>query len=237
MTGTKVVKLKLDGSGKSKELPSLMDGVVEKAAAIVGELEPLVGGWNHVYEHIEEKTRRMHVTPKQLQDMIEIGEHQYLIEIGEHPYSEVEKYSWKMGLLVSALINSSPHDNFTVKTEIPLCYLGYRLKEGKKITVESKVDESVGRENMGGHIHVKKNAGWYAGADMRTGLLEIDGDAGRATGARMKGGELHVKGDTEFDTAVEMEGGKLIIDGKAMGAGHSIKGGEIWEAGKKVFSR
>lgn len=97
--------------------------------------------------------------------------------------------SWD-GFFLSALINESSHDAFTLPDMDGVSYLGYRNE--KDVTVEGDVENA-------------------AGIRMQEGTFTVLGDAGESVGTRMDGGviELHGEGDiaVEDDSRIENVGG------------------------------
>ena len=102
-----------------------------------------------------------------------------------------------LGLYLSALCNHA--DEMAISfhlsgQDIRLPLLGYRMRDGQRLTVDGHLGDLVGISMEGGNIGVSGNVGRYLGAGMSGGSLRVEGDAGRFIGEQMTGGEIHVQG-------------------------------------------
>ncbi|MFH0860844.1 MAG: hypothetical protein V1921_06550 [Candidatus Altiarchaeota archaeon] len=222
MTGTKIVKLKLE-EGSGEKLPELKENVVD-AALRVWQETPYQGVYEYT-ERILSKTEGLNVNSKQLQE---------IISRLEEDYSDGRKYDEEAGLFLTALMRNSGNFRFRIKTEVPLSYVGYLLDEDKTITVNGNVGDNLGEEMENGRIIVNGHARTKAGDGMRGGKIEIKGSAGNAAAHCMRGGELHVQGGTGKATALNMTGGTLKVKGKIEEISANYDKGTIYEGETKV---
>lgn len=105
--------------------------------------------------------------------------------------------SGPVGIYLSALINASNQRHFVLKIHKPqsrLHFLGFRLEEGKHLSVHGNVGHFTGAYLRGGYMKIIGSTGSWCGADMTGGRIEITGDALSKTGVRMKGGKIQVHG-------------------------------------------
>jgi formylmethanofuran dehydrogenase subunit C len=109
-----------------------------------------------------------------------------------------DKFYWKAGLFLSALINSGEDSDYMIHTQhlavLPR-WLGY--KNEKNIIVNGNAGDCVGERMKGGRITVKGNAGGWVGNEMKGGSIIVNGNAACTVGYRMKGGEIWLEGDYE----------------------------------------
>jgi len=130
-------------------------------------------------------------------------------------FGKEETFGIKTGLYLSALINNSPENGFTIHTahlDGRLHYIGcYNHKD----------------------IVVKGPAGDLAGMDMGSGSLIIDGDCGANLGLGLRGGLIRIEGNTKEKAGFMMNGGKIFISGDAgPDSGFYMKGGELHVDGR-----
>ncbi|MFH0860786.1 MAG: hypothetical protein V1921_06260 [Candidatus Altiarchaeota archaeon] len=206
MTGTKVVKLKLDGEGHEK-LPKLMDDkvVVEAALGIYGGTK-YQGEWGEIPKYHQEVMRKageLNVNTIQLQKIIDI----LYGEFGGG--KELDK---KLGLFTTALIQASSHDKFSIKPPLPMSWLGFQLKGNKNITVEGDAWNWVGFEMEGGTLRIGGNVGDDLGWGMKGGRIEVGKEAGHNAGNQMEGGTIDVKEKIRSVSSL-VKGGEIIIAG------------------------
>lgn len=108
--------------------------------------------------------------------------------------------SGPMGLYLSALINGSREVRFELNLhqyQRPLHFLGFRLEEGKRLTVQGDLGHFSGAGLRGGNLEVNGSTGSWCGADMTRGHIRIAGDALSKTGEQMKGGQIQVNGQIQ----------------------------------------
>ncbi|MFH0860862.1 MAG: hypothetical protein V1921_06640 [Candidatus Altiarchaeota archaeon] len=185
MTGTKVVKLKLDAEGVGDKLPKLKDPIVEAAVRVFDENEWVSDAFTD-YNNLDEKLQGISVTEDGLNRVIEI------IEASHEPDGALKR---NLGLFVTALVKNSPKNRFTVRAKNPLTYLGFAMDKGKGITVEGDVGDMTGYHMAGGRVTVKGNAKDGTGCNMVAGRIVVEGNARDGTGDMMKGGILDVLGE------------------------------------------
>ncbi|MFH0860821.1 MAG: hypothetical protein V1921_06435 [Candidatus Altiarchaeota archaeon] len=220
MTGTKVIKLKLEGSTADGMLPKLKDPVVEKALRLydrIGYMEQ--GGFERViygeigyHDTILEESGGWDLNSGQIQDVITALEHR---EFG------TERHASKTGLFVNALMLGSKEKEFRISTFTPLDYLGFRWEEPKKLTVDGDLGDHIGKQMEVGEITVRGSIGDYGCKSMTGGEITVEGNAGSFTGDFTRGGILKV-------------GGKIAGFADQYGWSGYFSQGEIWESGKKV---
>lgn len=78
--------------------------------------------------------------------------------------------------------------------DLRLPLLGYRLGEGRLLSVDGHLGDLAGISMLGGTLRVSGHVGRYLGAGMVAGRIEVGGDAGRFVGEQMTGGEVRVSG-------------------------------------------
>lgn len=119
--------------------------------------------------------------------------------------------SGPMGIYLSALINASAERRFVLNIHNPrikLHFLGFRLEEGKHLSVYGDVGHFTGAGLCGGYLEVSGSTGSWCGADMTGGHIMITGRALSKTGARMKAGRIQVKGRIH-EIAKNRSGGEI----------------------------
>jgi hypothetical protein len=148
-----------------------------------------------------------------------------LIRTIEYAPSDIEEYcamnelskdagfeqTGPVGIFLSALINASKERYFVLNihnSQRRLHFLGYRLKEGKRLTVHGDVGHFTGVGLSGGLLKVIGSTGSWCGADMTGGRIEITGDALARTGVWMKEGHIQVNGRIH-QIATQRTGGKI----------------------------
>ncbi|MFH0860874.1 MAG: hypothetical protein V1921_06700 [Candidatus Altiarchaeota archaeon] len=241
MSGTKVVKLRLEDGGGEK-LPMLKGDVVERALELYDAIEShhTVTAEAEDYANILKQSKGFDLSSGQLQLVLD--------RIADGPAGIIKN---NLGLFLTALIQGSKHSDFKIKTKIPLRNFGFKLKD-KRITVEGNLEDWTGNQMESGRIMVNGNVGSDTGHKMRGGEIIIDGNAAYRTGFRMKGGKTHVKGSVlgalgaymedglvEVDgnggenVGLAMNGGIIKVKGDITSFGDFYTGGEIWEKGVK----
>ena len=130
-------------------------------------------------------------------------------------FQDEKDFKDKAGLFMSALINSSNEDDFTVYTSHleEIMFLGF--SNSKNIVV------------MG-------LAGEYLCCDMKNGTVVVNGDA-LEIGMQMKGGKIVIKGNAS-SVGEEMNGGVVVIEGDVDMIWHTLKGGEIHVNGEIAYN-
>ncbi|MFH0860871.1 MAG: hypothetical protein V1921_06685 [Candidatus Altiarchaeota archaeon] len=224
MTGMKVIKLKLEGDG-SETLPSLKGDPVEAAIRTFEEItyvDPLV---EEAYEKMLKSTSRINADSRQLQTIVEILEERYCSTVSR-PAADDERT--KAGLYVTALAQNSKTDKFNITSNKKLNYVGFKLKEGKEITVEGDVWVGAGQWLDGGKLTINGSAGYHLGHNMAGGSIHVTKDAGEGAGWEMTGGGINIGGNAGNRTGWEMAGGNIRVDGSVGDeTGRNMVGGEI----------
>jgi len=129
-------------------------------------------------------------------------------------FQHEEDFGEKAGMLLSALMNSSPEHSLTITTRnlgVKPDGLGYR--NVKKIVVEGDVGYGIGCFMQDGELIVNGRAGHDAGLFMHGGRVIIKGDTGPFPASCMLGGELIIEGNAQHCPGSEMSGGSVIIKG------------------------
>ncbi|MFH0860872.1 MAG: hypothetical protein V1921_06690 [Candidatus Altiarchaeota archaeon] len=222
MTGTKVVKLKLEDDGREKLPPLKEDSIVAHVVEVYGQRE-YRGRFTEIaeyYDNLLEDIEGLDVRPRQLQR---------IYDTLEETYPKEPKHVNKLGIFLTALIQKSTSEEFELKVRKPLGHLGYLLKGGKKITVSGNLGEAAGHCMKDGKLIVKGNTGDTTGWGLEGGEIILEGNAGKNTAHGMKGGTLHIRGNSGIWTATAMEGGILKVDGKIKEISDDYRSGEIWE--------
>ncbi|MFH0860829.1 MAG: hypothetical protein V1921_06475 [Candidatus Altiarchaeota archaeon] len=253
MTGTKVVKLRLEDSGG--KLPALIGDKVDEAAvgkavelfyAEVPDI-PLQGIDVQkdvaYYEKMVDATRDFNVTTEQLTEIVSKIEDDQRLRL---------KTAHVMGMYFTALMNNSKHPYFEIKTRENMWYLGMRMKDDKTAVLKGKGGRHVGYEMEHGTLIVEGNTGAYTGQHMKGGQLILkdysgdalgewmqggsimaEADVGKYAGRHMRGGSLTVKGKSDDYTGMQMINGIIRI-GKDAGSwtGDGMRGGKITVDGK-----
>jgi formylmethanofuran dehydrogenase subunit C len=133
------------------------------------------------------------------------------------------------GEFLSALINNSEDENFTIVTSnlsFPISNIGY--KNTKNISIEGNAGNNVGVGMIRGAIHVNGNVGDTLGYKMDDGIITVNGNSKYQTGRDMNGGTIIINGDVDTQAGIWMNGGILIINGKcAHWLGNMMAGGTI----------
>jgi hypothetical protein len=148
------------------------------------------------------------------------------------------------GIFISALVNNAKEDRITLgrasKSKYPygsaafyaredritlaqislreFHFLGYKLPEGKVLTIQGDVGDFAGAGLAGGRLIIEGNAGNWCGVGMTKGKITVAKSAGKDLGAWMQGGELHV-------------------DSRIWSLAKSCSAGRIYHHGKLVFPR
>ncbi|MFC1859281.1 hypothetical protein ACFL9U_14825 [Thermodesulfobacteriota bacterium] len=120
------------------------------------------------------------------------------------------------GLYLSAMINHSQdtHIKLTLQDyRRAFHFLGYRLPEGKTLTLQGNGGDFLGAGLGGGRLVEEGSAGNWCGAGMIKGEILINGNAGNHTGEWMQGGEIHVTGHIS-SVSKSISGGRIFRAGK-----------------------
>ncbi|MFH0860838.1 MAG: hypothetical protein V1921_06520 [Candidatus Altiarchaeota archaeon] len=227
MTGTKIVKLKLEG-GTGERLPKLMDSQVSEAVSFYNGWSYDGSNGSHFTDETLKRFRGLDFKTKQLQE---------IVDILERTAPDERWYSAKAGYFSSALMRGSTEKEFRLNVRKPLDYFGNYLSDGKKVTVYGDLGDWTGRMMEDAHIIVKGNAGGDTGNFMDGGSIDVKGNAERYTGSHMTGGRIHVYGNAGDYTGDDMEGGRIEVGGTIGGIGTALKGGEIWHRGERVWPK
>jgi hypothetical protein len=148
-----------------------------------------------------------------------IAEVNFVVEdIEDFCYSlgKIESFAFALagpsGLYLSAMCNHVEGTEIALrlkglKSRVHL--LGYRLPEGKQLTVEGSCGDFIGAAMEGGELLVQGSTGNWTGVGLKRGKLTIEGNAGDRTGEWMEGGEVRVKG--RIGSLGEVRGGKVYL--------------------------
>jgi formylmethanofuran dehydrogenase subunit C len=152
------------------------------------------------------------------------------------PMQGEDDFSWKAGIMISALINSSVDSDFVVPVKLynrRLCLLGYRNR--KNVYVDGDAGDGFAAEMEEGIATVRGNVYGSVGASMKGGAVIAEQDVHGRVGPCMGGGEINIKGDVGilgynygygnlspkkifigdpmFAVGLEMSGGFISIEG------------------------
>ncbi|MFH0860865.1 MAG: hypothetical protein V1921_06655 [Candidatus Altiarchaeota archaeon] len=240
MTGTKVIKLRLDEGGTPEKLPELKQDVV---GAVLKFMEDTAYRFSfgdqpdEYYDKALDATRGLNATSDQVQQLLETLEHKIEEEEASVPPEGKPinvpagcylKYKMGSGPVLSALMNNSSHEKFELATRLPISNLGYKLSGGRKITVNGDLGSHTGAKMSDGIIKVNGKVESCTGAGMSGGTIHITKGAGDSAGLGMIDGTIKVDGSVRNETGLAMKGGKIII-GRNAGekTGDNMAGGEI----------
>ncbi|MFH0860830.1 MAG: hypothetical protein V1921_06480 [Candidatus Altiarchaeota archaeon] len=213
MTGTKIVKLNLEGGGADK-LPQLKEDIITSKVFDIIERTPynVVTGGSY-YERILEATRGLTPKEDEIQEVLTrlLSAHK---EDGRFMHDTF--MVMKVGYMTNALIHHSRQKKIMLILPEPVNCLGYRLEEGKEVILEG---------NAGGNI----------GCEMKGAKLTVNGNVRGNLGTEMTQGEITVNGSVGGTVGEDMEGGKITVNGEIKKLSDRIKGGEVWQKNNRVW--
>ncbi|MFH0860781.1 MAG: hypothetical protein V1921_06235 [Candidatus Altiarchaeota archaeon] len=202
MTGTKIVKLKLEGGGDEK-LPKLMvEPAIEKALKLCNSQE--LGVYYKFRQSVIEGSRGFDFDSKQVQKLI------YALEA---QHGDDKDYTQKAGVFLSAIMQGSTVKEFNITVVKPLDWLCYMLEGGKNVTINGTVGANLGDQMKDGKITVNGDAGMSVGNEAFGGRIIVNGNAGEFVGNGMAGGNVLVKGNAAGRAGYKMEAGDITIAG------------------------
>ncbi|MFH0860825.1 MAG: hypothetical protein V1921_06455 [Candidatus Altiarchaeota archaeon] len=221
MTGTKVVKLNLEGGGLADQLPKLAgfnDAIIADAHKVFDQT-PHYASPSAYFRALVEDTGGLDVPSSQMQRVLDKS---------LEKYRHTGEYLGRAGFLISALIQNSSDKRFRLTVKEPLHVLGYGLGRGKELVVDGNLGDFTGSYLDGGRVIVNGSVASMAGDCMSAGELIVNGDVGERAGLSMKGGKIGVKGNASDELGGWMEGGIITVDGNVgTDAGKWMKGGEV----------
>jgi hypothetical protein len=123
------------------------------------------------------------------------------------------------GIFISVLVNNAKEDRIILgKVSLrEFHFMGYRLPEGKVLTIQGDVGD-------------------FAGAGLAGGRLIIEGAAGNWCGTGMAKGKITVAKGTGKDLGEWMQGGEIHVDGRIWGLAKNCVAGRIYHKGKLIFT-
>ncbi|MFH0860869.1 MAG: hypothetical protein V1921_06675 [Candidatus Altiarchaeota archaeon] len=204
MTGTRIVKLKLEEDGSPEKLPQLMGDKTDEIVRVYRETGFDSFHYINYYNEMLRRTAKYNLTPKQLQNVVTVLE----LERSR----SLDKYQPSAGLFITALIQNSGHDRFEFRVRERLSRLGHRLASGKEIIVDGDVENFTGESLQGGSITVDGSARECTGSSMRKGKILVKHSCENYTGSGMSGGSITVEGRAGDETGHEMKGGTIRVD-------------------------
>ncbi|MFH0860804.1 MAG: hypothetical protein V1921_06350 [Candidatus Altiarchaeota archaeon] len=220
MTGTKIIKLKLDGMDALEGLPKLRDDSVVDSA--YKKFLDILGNERipEFRDAANDAMRGLNVRGSQLQ---------MIYDLLEGECSRVSDFNSMAGLFLTSLMQNSTDKKFRLKINRPLNFLGNPLTGGKELTIEGDVGDATGAHMEDCKIRVNGSAGEYTGANMKRGVIEVTGYVDSKTGHRMEDGTINVGGDAGDLTGLDMKGNSLIAVGGCCGnsTGMQMKGGRL----------
>ncbi|MFH0860784.1 MAG: hypothetical protein V1921_06250 [Candidatus Altiarchaeota archaeon] len=225
MTGTKIVKLRLEDGGAGDKLPELRgrvdESVLGRALEIFETTEHQEDRAYHQRLAGEISNAGLDIDNITLQAVVDTLEKKHADEKYDSTANEIHKnigsYQNRAGLLYTALVQASSRDEFKIKMRKPVNFLGHVL-DGKKIIVDGDVGHKVGWEMKHGEIIVNGNAGMWAGMSKLNGNIHIKKNAGKYAGSWARAGEITVDGDTDAGTGQFLCGGRVTVMGDAKGS-------------------
>jgi len=139
-----------------------------------------------------------------------------------------------LGMYISALMNNSGEDEFTISPRQELSYLGYR-NDSKRILIKSEAPTTkAGWAMRAGRLELMGIA-WHPGWEMSGGELYAENSIG-VIGKDMRGGKIY--SNTQKDTSPQdvsvgawMTGGLIVHKGIEKFLGPEMKGGVIVKPG------
>ncbi|MFH0860799.1 MAG: hypothetical protein V1921_06325 [Candidatus Altiarchaeota archaeon] len=206
MTGTKVIKLNLEGQDGIGRLPGLRDSVVPEAIRLFAENFNLTSDTSRYYGWALENTKKLDVSSSEVQS---------ILDSLEKTFGDDHTYSWFMGLYMTALMRNSSRKKFRLAAKVPLHFLGYHMEEDKDVTVDGDVGD-------------------WVGSNMAAGRITVNGRAGDSLGALMEGGSIHVRGDAGMDVGRGARSGTIDVDGVIGGVAHDVRGAKVRQKGRRV---
>jgi len=150
-------------------------------------------------------------------------------------YQYNENFGYRAGLFLSALFNSSEHNNFKITLpcmDEPINSLC--MFNTKNIEFFGNVGDSFGAYAKGGFLLLHGNADSHTGDGNDGGTIVVDGNCGRWTGEDMKSGEIHVTKDTEGITGNRLHGGTIRVNGDLAIDRDFLYGGNIFKGDTQV---
>ncbi|MFH0860859.1 MAG: hypothetical protein V1921_06625 [Candidatus Altiarchaeota archaeon] len=196
MTGTKIVKLRLE-DGRKENLPGLRDVLSEPQAE---ELVRICGRINYddagkYYKLALAATKKYNLTSLELQTVVE-----GLEKSSSAGYESLNR----SGIFLTALIQNSKQREFTIKTNKPLNCFGCSLSGHKSITVNGDLGHNAGLDMINGTIHVYGKTGNSTGNSMDGGAIIVEEYMGSNTGFMMSGGTIICHGSSGSRTGHAM---------------------------------
>ncbi|MFH0860839.1 MAG: hypothetical protein V1921_06525 [Candidatus Altiarchaeota archaeon] len=217
MTGTKIVKLNLDGA--ADKLPALREDITDRASNLFKSGLDYFGSTEEHYKRILKDTGNMSASNAELQ---------LILCRLEEEHGEQKWYAPKAGIFLSAFMQNSQENKFRIVARKPLDYLGYKLGKGKQVTVDGDVGDYAGAKMDGGSLTIKGNAGIKTGYMLNRGEILVEGDSGDSTGENNISGIITVGGNVPGRTGNGMKGGKVTIKGNAgRQTGYGMKDGIV----------
>lgn len=121
------------------------------------------------------------------------------------------------GVFISAIVNRADEEEVTLELSRleRLSHVGFGLKDKRLI--------------------IKGDVGWSLGYGMESGELTVEGNAGTLAGEEMRGGKMTIKGNAKSWLGRNMTGGELYVEGKISMISPQLKGGKVFEGGRRVY--
>ena len=153
-------------------------------------------------------------------------------------------YEFGIETFLSALINSSEDNGFTLDLGCLMNIIGMGERNRKNVTITCNVGLDIGHKMESGLLHIVGDCRDGVGRKMSGGKIIVDGCSMRGTGddenaMGMKGGTVVIKKSCQNSVGGYMKGGRIIIHGELMAttrmvidAGSWMEGGEIHILGK-----
>ncbi len=206
-------------------------------------LDRIVKGKQEILNRLVEKY--LSLVEEEAKDLVWLVEHSRLVKTYEHVVKTLENIQYDQddiedfcleldgsdkipymisgpaGIYISALINQSEEERIVLDLQDfkrTFHFLGYRLPEGKELTLKGDLGDFIGSGLAGGKLTVEGSTRNWLGAGMTKGRILVLGHVGQKTGEWMRGGEIHV-------------------DGPIHGVGTVHYGGKVYRQGNLVFPK
>ncbi|MDD5172359.1 MAG: hypothetical protein PHF60_04975, partial [Candidatus ainarchaeum sp.] len=140
---------------------------------------------------------------------------------------------FKTGLFLSALINISKEDDYTIHVaNYPQAPNRIGHRNCKNITVHGDIGNDAGDHMEYGILRINGNVGDRLGSNMKYGMIELNGNADVDAGYHMEYGRIVINGNAGKDIGARMHDGIIILNGDTTIVGTSMNGGVLRINGK-----
>ncbi|MFH0860854.1 MAG: hypothetical protein V1921_06600 [Candidatus Altiarchaeota archaeon] len=218
MTGTKIVKLKLEGVGSGEKLPTIKEDPLLEYHMLF-EKAPYDGNTEIFYADMLRELDRNGLSQKEIQAIVD-----KIPDTRETDSTLRRQYYEKVGLFMSALVEGSKDHEVKVKIRRPFNYVGFRMGENKKLTVEGNLGDHTAFGLDGGDLTIVGNTEDNTAIYMRCGSLNIKGNTGKNIGCSMVTGAINVSGNAGDNVGDRIHGGLIDVGGSIGKIGTPVDG-------------